>query len=64
MAIAQLLLGLVLVFAGAGMILARRVIGARNARAGGWKTATPVLWVFLGVLLVMNGALQITLSAV
>jgi hypothetical protein len=58
MSIAQLILGVGLATVGVGMIVGRRRIGERHARAGNWQTAAPMLWAFVGVLLATTGVLQ------
>lgn len=47
--------------AGIGMILARNKLPVRD-RAGSAPLAVPTLWVALGVLLSVNGVLQVLLG--
>ena len=62
MTAAQLVLGLALLTVGVAMIAGSRRIGRRKRRSGDTVMAAPVLWLFLGTLLAMNGVLQLLLA--
>ncbi len=63
MRIAQLVLGCCFLVSGAGMIFGRNRIAAHHRRAGKWQTGASVLWVYLGILFLMNGVMQVVLGA-
>ena len=60
--VVQLLLGAALLLAGGAMIAARRGISGREPRRAGAPLVAPVLWLFLGTLLAMNGLLLLLLA--
>ena len=64
MTAAQTVLALALLAGGVGLIAAGRRIGERARRRGHPMLAAPVLWMFLGVLLAMNGLLQLLIALV
>jgi hypothetical protein len=59
---AQLVLGCLLLAGGVGLILGRHRIAARHRNAGSWQAGAPVLWVFVGSLLAINGIFQLVLA--
>jgi hypothetical protein len=58
----QLVLGAASVIVGVALIAGRRRIGQRALRRGASNVAVPIVWMFLGALLVMNGVLQLALA--
>jgi hypothetical protein len=60
MTAAQLALGLAMVTVGVAMIAGRQRIGQRQRRHA--VMAAPMLWLFLGAVLAMNGLLQLLLA--
>jgi hypothetical protein len=57
----QGVLGAASVVVGVVLIAGRRRIGQRALRRGASDVALPIVWMFLGALLVMNGVLQLVL---
>jgi len=64
MTAAWIVLALALLAGGVGLIAASRRIGERVRRRGNPMLAAPVVWTFLGVLLAMNGLLQLLIALV
>jgi hypothetical protein len=50
------------VIVGVALIAGRRRMGQRAMRRGASNGAVPIVWMFLGALLVMNGVLQLVLA--
>jgi hypothetical protein len=59
----QGVLGAASVIVGVALIAGRRRIGQRARRRRASNVAVPIVWMFLGALLVMNGVLQLVLAA-
>jgi hypothetical protein len=62
MTAAQIVLGLALLSLGVGMIAGSQRIGRRHRRRSNTMMSAPVLWLFLGTLLAMNGLLLLLLG--
>jgi hypothetical protein len=62
MTAAQIVLGVALLGLGLGMIAASRRIGRSPRRRSDVMMAAPILWLFLGTLLAMNGLLLLLLG--
>ena len=62
MTAAQLLLGLAMLTIGVAMIAGSRRIARHTRRRREPVLAAPVLWLFLGTLLAMNGVLLLLLA--
>jgi hypothetical protein len=62
MAAAQLVLGCLLLTGGTGLIIGRHRIAARHRGRGSWQTGAPVLWLFIGLLLAINGVMQLAIA--
>ena len=62
MATAQTVLGLALLVFGVTLIVARHRIGERRRRRASTMPAGPILWLALGTMMAMNGALQLVLG--
>jgi hypothetical protein len=58
----QAVLGAASLIVGVALIAGRRRIGQRALRRAAPDVALPIVWMFLGALLAMNGVLQLALA--